>query len=234
MLLTKAQVNRCPGCGHPSVDNQLCGACARVKPTEPPKGPTRRVPAEDDAWLEWAQHNCRRFLGAKRVATLPARPIVIESPFVVLVDADEQQPWDFAALTTDARHDGARIIVRTKRGTLPVGDYGIVGEPGIAIERLDLADLHLAVGPARQRFVQEMEQLAKLPFAAVILEASWHQLDDEALASGASAPSDSLAASIITFIERYPVTWLTAGDRQTAATLAYRLLEQYWRDTQKA
>ena len=167
-------------------------------------------------------------------ATLPQidRPAAIKSPFVVTIDRREQQPWTFDGLTAGAADNYASLIVHTEPATLQTGDYGIIDMPGIAIERKSLADLYGTLTVGRQRFVRELERLAELDFAAVVIEASWHHIAHDPPFRMRAKPR-SIVASILAWQQRYPIAWLTAGDRRMAAALGYRMLERFWRDKQE-
>lgn len=164
----------------------------------------------------------------------PGSQRVVQSPFTIIVDTREQAPWSFDQLTLwqTAAEGGARIAVRTERGTLTSGDYSIAGmQDRIAIERKSLADLYGTLGKGRARFEAELERLSRLEWAAVIIESGWH-----GIARGPEAPTTmqprSVAASILAFMQRMPsIAWLTAGSRDMAATLGFRLLERFFKDT---
>jgi hypothetical protein len=102
---------------------------------------------------------------------------VIDSPFTVLVDTREQTPYEFIGLLTDADQGFEPLNVLTTRRTLASGDYSIEGmDSEIAIERKSVADLFGTLGQGRARFVRELERLAKLQFAAVVVEGAWSEI----------------------------------------------------------
>ena len=82
-----------------------------------------------------------------------------------IIDTREQQQLDLLPL-------------RTIRGTLATGDYSILGlEDVIAIERKSLADLIACVGVERERFEREIMRLLAYPVRALVVEASWDDLE---------------------------------------------------------
>jgi ERCC4-type nuclease len=111
---------------------------------------------------------------------------------VVLVDSNEQMPFDFTA--------HANWIARTERKKLATGDYTVEGmERLLALERKSLTDLITTLMQRRARFFNECERLAKLRWRALLVEASYEDIKshyDEALCTSAhpNAVSGSLDA----------------------------------------
>lgn len=86
------------------------------------------------------------------------------SDLVAIVDTREQLPWDLSPM-------------RCEPGTLSVGDYSLKGmESVIAIERKSLDDFVSCCGNERERFQRELDRLRGWPVSAVIVEASWADL----------------------------------------------------------
>lgn len=140
---------------------------------------------------------------------------------IVVIDTREQLPWTFAGLSSDP--------VEVKTGTLRSGDYSVEGfEQRLAIERKSLADLYGTLTSGRERFVRELERLSDLDWAAVIVEATWHDIVKPPF--GTRANPKSIVGSILAFQQRYPVAWLTAGSRQFGAALCFRCLERFVND----
>lgn len=82
-----------------------------------------------------------------------------------IVDTREQAAWDLSPM---------QIVSRG----LDVGDYSIVGlESVIAIERKSLPDFVMCCGTERGRFQRELDRLRGWPVNAVIIEASWGELE---------------------------------------------------------
>ncbi len=64
------------------------------------------------------------------------------------------------------------------RGTLTTADYSIVGlEHEIAVERKSIDDLLGCIGGGRERFEKELKRLAAYPVRAVVVEATWDELN---------------------------------------------------------
>ena len=159
----------------------------------------------------------------------------IQSPFVVVIDSREQQPFEFFGVRADAKDDNRPINVRTRVAGLKSGDYSIEGyESQIAVERKSFADLFSSLGQGRTRFEAELARLNEMEFAAVAIEASWRDLAyHQPLHSRMS--SKSVVRSIFAFAQRYPrVHWFPMGNRALAEVTTFRLLERFWRDKQEA
>lgn len=94
-------------------------------------------------------------------------------PFTIVIDSREQAPWTFRNLRADAKSSNRPLLIQTVVCGLKTGDYSIVGlEDQIALERKSKSDLYSTLGGGRDRFVAEMERMAELDYAAVIVEAS--------------------------------------------------------------
>lgn len=93
-----------------------------------------------------------------------ARKNLEAGDITVIIDTREQDPWVF-------QHVG------TQPGTLPTGDYSVLGlEKVIAVERKSLQDLIGCVGRERERFEREVQRLLAYPVRLVVVEASWSEL----------------------------------------------------------
>lgn len=78
-----------------------------------------------------------------------------------ITDTREQTPVNLAPL-------------RTIRGTLPTGDYSVVGlEHVIAVERKSLDDLVACCGVERERFEREVQRLLAYPVGILVVESNW-------------------------------------------------------------
>ena len=99
----------------------------------------------------------RQFVDAPRVL----RP----EDVMAIIDTREQLPYDLAPM---------RSVVRG----LDVADYSVLGlESVVRIERKSLADFVQCCGRERPRFLRELTRLRGFEYAAVVLEASWRDLE---------------------------------------------------------
>jgi len=84
---------------------------------------------------------------------------------VAIIDTREQLPLDLAPLNVEP-------------GTLPTGDYSVKGlESIVAIERKSLTDLLGCIGQDRERFEREVMRLLAYPVRAIIIEATWQEVE---------------------------------------------------------
>jgi DNA excision repair protein ERCC-4 len=135
------------------------------------------------------------------------------SGMVVAVDTREQRPYRFP---------------RWERKALASGDYSVVGlEDRVAVERKTKADAYASLGRGRGRFEREVERLAKMDYAALVIEASL----PEFLVPPAFSRLNprSAVASLLAWSVRHRVFVFFAGDRQHGRAVTWSLLEKYWR-----
>lgn len=79
-----------------------------------------------------------------------------KTPLIFAIDTREQIPWSFA---------------RSQRVTMPTGDYSIVGyEHRICVERKTQQDMWGTCGRGHKRFSAELERMAKMEMAWVMIE----------------------------------------------------------------
>ncbi len=131
------------------------------------------------------------------------------SDVTVIVDTREQRPFDLSPL---------KMI----SGTLPTGDYSVVGlQQEIAIERKSLSDLLGCIGQERERFEREIKRLQAYPCRAVIVEATWHQLHEGKWRAHVRA--EAAIGSVYGWIAS-GVPFVFAGDSKAAALAASRIL----------
>jgi ERCC4-type nuclease len=133
--------------------------------------------------------------------------------FIIAVDTREQMPYAFPGAVTM---------------TLPTGDYSIVGlEDRVTIERKSKPDAYRSLGHGRARFRREVERLARLDYAAIVIEDTvpgFLQRPAHSKMNPRSAISSLLAWSV-----RYRVPVFFAGDRDHARALTQKLLQMYWK-----
>jgi ERCC4-type nuclease len=138
---------------------------------------------------------------------------------LVTVDNREQLPWDLAPL-------------RTVAGTLQSGDYGLAAAPDVAaIERKSLEDLLGCITTGRDRFERELERLRGFPTQAVIVEASWDDLERGNWRS--QVKPQSVVSSVLRWISD-GTPFILAGNRTRAQSLAAKMLflaaKKRWRE----
>lgn len=141
---------------------------------------------------------------------------------VAVIDTREQRPLLLAPLTSVA-------------GSLQTGDYSVHGlEHLIAVERKSLPDLVACVGSERERFERECQRLLAYETRAIVVEASW--VDLEAGQWRSKVPAAAVVGSVLGWIGMgIPV--LLAIDHETAGRCVSRMLfiaaRRRWRELQK-
>src|SRR3954463_8477101 len=104
-----------------------------------------------------------RSANKERALSLP-RDLTPES-VIALIDTREKKPFDLSPLRMEA-------------ASLATGDYSVKGlEDYIAVERKSLADLVLCVGRERDRFERACQRMMAYPVKAIVIEASFRDLE---------------------------------------------------------
>lgn len=175
----------------------------------------------------------------------------IKSPFTVLVDTAESQPFTFQGIVGDAKQKYRPIIVRCERRSLgrhpnSRGDYSIDGmQYQVGVERKAVEDLwgtllgwddekdqELGTCGRRERFKKELENLEKLECGLVVVEGSLATCLSEVPEWGEKPPEQNrktLNRTIISMMQSYRVQWLFCDSRRLAEVETYRWLDRYWR-----
>jgi len=168
----------------------------------------------------------------KRTKPQPSNEPIV-SPFVVLTDGQEKQPYRFDGLRTTSRLCHRPIVVRWEWAHLKTGDYTIKGcEHLVTIERKSLDDLYNTLGQHRDRFEREHQRMAGMDFAAVVIEAPWYRILQHPPERSKLRPK-SVYGTGLAWMQRYGVPWLAMEDRRLAEVTTFRLLERYWSDMWK-
>ena len=136
----------------------------------------------------------------------------------IIIDTREQRPYRFP--------DG----VETVRQALVAGDYSVEGLEGeIAVERKSLADAYGTFGRGRARFVRELDRLAQVRYAAVVVEADLATALFLPPARSRLSPR-SFNRSWIAWSVRTGVHFLFCGSRELAERETFLLLQRAWMD----
>jgi len=156
----------------------------------------------------------------RRRSALPAE--LKPEQVVAVIDTREQLPLDLAPL-------------RTTGGTLATGDYSVAGlEHVVAIERKSLPDLLACVGTERERFDREVQRLLAYPTKALVVEATWADLEQGQWRSKIT-PAAAVGSVLGWIATGLPV--VMAGDHQRAGRYVARLLftaaRRRWRETRQ-
>jgi ERCC4-type nuclease len=138
---------------------------------------------------------------------------------VAICDRREQLPLDLAPLAVEV-------------GTLATGDYSVRGlESIVAVERKSLPDLLGCVGQDRERFDREVLRLLAYPVRAIVVEATWPDLEQGEWRS--KITSSAVIGSCLGWIAA-GVPVIMAGDHARAGRYVSRLLftaaRRRWRE----
>lgn len=143
---------------------------------------------------------------------------------IILVDSREQLPYSFNGLVPPSA---------IKIAGLNAGDYSIDGyQDQISIERKSLIDAFGTFGAGRKRFERELEKLAKMKYAAVIIESDWDTIVLRPPARS-QLPPKTMVSSVAAWSQRYQVHFWTCPNRAFAEKYTFRLLERFWKDREK-
>jgi len=164
---------------------------------------------------------------------------VFTSPFTVIIDTREQNPFTFDAVRLDKAQQrngqtSDTVQVLTTRATLQTGDYSIQGlEDKIAIERKSAADLCQTITHGRDRFVRELERMQLMDFGMVVVETELSQLLTTPPDRSKIQPK-TITRSVIAWQQRYKrIHWMFLPGRRAASNWTYRVLERYWKDQEQ-
>jgi ERCC4-type nuclease len=103
------------------------------------------------------------------------------------------------------------------------GDYSLEGfEDVVRVERKSLGDLYMCVGSERERFKRSLAKLAKLPYRAIVIEASF--ADILAGFQYSDVHPHQAVGSIIAWSTRHGLPIWLAGDRRAAAGIVLKIL----------
>lgn len=140
-----------------------------------------------------------------------------------IIDTREQRPLDLSPLQTTV-------------SSLPTGDYSIVGlEQVVAIERKSRDDLVACVGRERDRFEREVQRLIAYPVRALLVEATWQDVEKANWPRCSVHASQALGSLLGWIASGLPV--VMCGDHERAGRYASRLLftaaRRRWREARQ-
>ena len=155
----------------------------------------------------------------------------VDSPFTILIDSREQQPYTFSNIKGDFRNDYSPIRVRTLKKSLPVGDYRLSGVSGCIIERKSLPDLFgsFADTSHRENFLERLRKIqAGYEFGVVMVEAYPTEILSNPPVHTSLNPK-TILRSIFSWSIQFPlVHWFFGENREMAEQMTYRILEKFY------
>ncbi len=136
-----------------------------------------------------------------------------------IIDTREQIPLDLAPL-------------QTVGGTLTTGDYSVLGlETIVAIERKSLGDFLACCGGERERFQKQVDRLMGVPIRALVIEATWPELEAGEWRSQIT-PASAIGSLVGWIAQGLPI--ILVGDHNRAGRYTSRLLftaaRRRWRE----
>lgn len=177
-------------------------------------------------------------------------------PFVIAVDTAEQHPYTFDNIRADADRKNRIFEAETQwislgRHPNGYGDYSIVGYegnhsgegvmPAVGIERKSVEDFQGTVlgwpdsdgkGGRRERFEQELRNLAELHTAAVVIEGSMGECIRTVPAHGEKDQKTNgkiLWRSILAHQTDYLVPFVFCHSRREAEISTFRILYRFFK-----
>lgn len=154
----------------------------------------------------------------------------IDTEFTILIDSREIDPFTFEGLEANADQGRCPLIVKTKKAGLAVGDYSILENQQIIIERKSKEDLFQSV-TKRDNFEDRLERMdAYYAFAAVVIESEESDIRENP-PPFTEMTSKSVLRSIMAWRQRYVnVHWIFCADRVVAEATTFRMLERFYLD----
>lgn len=212
----------------------------------------RGLVLKNDRTAEYWQQN----LSAAKIGTQIGDPDEgtdksLVTPFTIIIDSAEQQPFPFLGLHADADEGRRPFIVQTDWRSLgrhpnSLGDYSIDGYIGRChIERKSMFDLQGTIlgfakdneGTSRRdRFEQELKNLAAIEAPLVVIEATLETVLKQLSERGKKPKREKakiLWRSILSYQQEYRVPWLFCDNRRLAEIATFRFLERFWRKRQE-
>jgi DNA excision repair protein ERCC-4 len=136
----------------------------------------------------------------------------------IVIDTREQTPYSFDWSIT---------------GTLKTGDYSLLGcEEEICIERKSASDAYGTIGAGRDRFRRELERMAQMRYAAIVVEATLYDFVHAPPQYSALNPKAAIG-SLLAWSVKYGVHVFFAGDRAHGQAVTGKLLSKFWQYKQE-
>ena len=129
----------------------------------------------------------------------------------------------------DSREQRPDPFERGVRKALGAGDYSIENfEDRVAIERKTKTDAYQSIGRNRKRLVRELERLAEMDFAAIVIECSMSSFLEPPQYS--SMHPNAAFNSLVAWAIRYGIHVFFADNRQLGYKITRELLEKFWNE----
>tara|TARA_B100000315_G_C14419373_1_gene514813 strand:- start:48 stop:515 length:468 start_codon:yes stop_codon:yes gene_type:complete len=136
------------------------------------------------------------------------------SDLTIVIDSREQRPYSFPGCKT------------TVQG-LPIGDYGLLNCPDVAIERKSIDDLIVSLTKGRDRFKKELQKGSQLPYFGLVIESSLSDLDNGRY--GSAMLPKSAVQTLLSWSVKYGTHVFFCETREYAEKVTLSLLLKYAR-----
>ena len=181
-------------------------------------------------------HRAARDHGQPQIAGMsdPFRQVAV-CPFTIVVSNNEVVHGMDYTFSNIPSEDDQLIVVPTIARYLKTGDYALDGlEDRCCVERKQLEDLFTCCGKDRRRFRAEVERMAEMEFAVVVIEADWREITNpvEYRPGWESQMSPySVTETIAAWSIRYPrVHWWACGSRREAEKRTFSILRKFYHE----
>lgn len=135
-------------------------------------------------------------------------------PLVIVVDTREQKPYTYPPHSITA--------------TLKTGDYSVEGlEDRVTVERKTKEDAYQSVTRGRARFIRELERMATLNRAYIVIESTLAGMLKPPKYHGAHPRS--VVNSLFAMSVKYGIGIVFAGSRALGRAATYQVLSKYHR-----
>lgn len=158
-------------------------------------------------------------------------------PFTLLVSSNERahgSDYRFEQIPARLTDGGGLVAVPIEFVALKTGDYSIYGyEQRVCVERKTLEDLYGSLGHDRERFAREFDRLAEMEYAAVVIEAGWHEIVQPHRFRPkwqSEMHPRAVWGTIFSWAQDYRnIHWFAMGSRRLGEMATFEILEMFWR-----
>lgn len=158
-------------------------------------------------------------------------PAIRNTPFTVVIDSNEQVPWQFRTVDVKDGKSVSALVVHTEIRKLKTGDYSIAGfEDRVTIERKSISDALGTFTAGRERFERELVRMEEFDYAAIYIEGKPEAMARHIRSEGRKVRMGSIMGSLRAWRQRHGVHTLWCLNRHEAERECIADLRQYWND----
>jgi hypothetical protein len=142
----------------------------------------------------------------------------MKSDFTIVIDKAESHRWPYA-------FPGPTVI-----GELRAGSYSVQGfETEVAIKRVTAEQLFAGCGTNRTQFLEEIERLAEIPAAHLVIETTLEGIFSDPPAESRMR-SAGVASSLVAWVNRYAIAIWPVGSRECGERWARGICNRWLAD----